>query len=167
MKKLLYLIILCVAMGPLPGLLSACSEEEDCSMTARPMLQCNIYRAEYTGTLLRDTLDSLTVTAYATDSVIINKPAGRERHQHPSALYDRFYRAGVPLRPTLQRHCGHPPREYPLFHFSRLRLPNATNGYGHTLHPAQARLYLHNQPRCQYLWDGKSQTILLVWCLRS
>ena len=72
MKKLLYLIILCVAMGPLPGLLSACSEEEDCSMTARPMLQCNIYRAEYTGTLLRDTLDSLTVTAYATDSLIIN-----------------------------------------------------------------------------------------------
>ena len=129
-------------MGPLPGLLSACSEEEDCSMTARPMLQCNIYRAEYTGTLLRDTLDSLTVTAYATDSVIINNQQDVKdisiplRYTTDSTVlvfhYDQRYRDTV----------GHPPREYPpISHFSRLRLPNAnkrlrayaTPGTGSTL----------------------------------
>lgn len=55
-------------------LLQGCDEEEDCSLNARPMMQCNLYQiVPETGQTLRDTLDLLTVTAYGTDSVIVNQ----------------------------------------------------------------------------------------------
>lgn len=51
----------------------ACSEEPDCSMTARPMLNANIYTVNVeTGLGERDTLEQLTITALGTDSVIVN-----------------------------------------------------------------------------------------------
>lgn len=58
---------------PMLSIATSCSEEADCSMTARGMLQCNIYKVDPTTLAAEnDTLDSLTVTAYGTDSVIIN-----------------------------------------------------------------------------------------------
>lgn len=55
------------------GIATSCSEEEDCSMTARPMVQCYLYKIDPESQYVQnDTLDSLTVTAYGTDSVIIN-----------------------------------------------------------------------------------------------
>lgn len=51
----------------------SCSEEEDCSATSRPMTNCYLYKMDRaTQTILKDTLDSLTITALGTDSVIIN-----------------------------------------------------------------------------------------------
>ena len=42
-------------------------------MTARPMVNCILYRVDTdTQYVENDTLDSLTVTAYGTDSIIIN-----------------------------------------------------------------------------------------------
>lgn len=68
-------------------LASGCSEEEDCSMNARALLNCNLYTLdEETGSVRRDTLDSLTVTALGTDSIIIN----RERDVKTLALPLRY-----------------------------------------------------------------------------
>ena len=47
-------------------------------MTARPMVNCILYRVDpETQYVENDTLDSLTVTAYGTDSIIINNQIGR------------------------------------------------------------------------------------------
>lgn len=63
---------------PLTGaIFSACSEESDCSMTGRPMVYANMYTINpETKAVLNDTLDSLTVTAFGTDSIIINNQKG-------------------------------------------------------------------------------------------
>ena len=58
---------------PIVSIAISCSEEADCSMTARPMVNCILYRVDpETQYVENDTLDSLTVTAYGTDSIIIN-----------------------------------------------------------------------------------------------
>lgn len=41
-------------------------------MTARGWLQCNFYTLNENGMAVNDTLDSLTITAFGTDSVILN-----------------------------------------------------------------------------------------------
>ncbi len=41
-------------------------------MTARGWLQCNFYTLSEDGRAVNDTLDSLTITAFGTDSVILN-----------------------------------------------------------------------------------------------
>lgn len=52
---------------------TACSEDTDCSDSARPYLNCSIYRIdEATQQLVKDTLANLTVTAFGTDSILIN-----------------------------------------------------------------------------------------------
>lgn len=73
MKKLVRLVILGAILGPIISTIISCSEEADCSMTARPMVNCILYRINpETQYVENDTLDSLTVTAYGTDSIIIN-----------------------------------------------------------------------------------------------
>lgn len=73
MKNPLYIILYAGFLSLWIGMMWACSEEADCSMTARPMMQCNLYRTDYeTENIVRDTLSSLTITAYGTDSVIVN-----------------------------------------------------------------------------------------------
>ena len=74
MRKLLKLVLLVLIVYPTVNLISSCSEEADCSMSARPMTQCYLYKVDKTtNKLLNDTIDSLTVTAFGTDSIIINK----------------------------------------------------------------------------------------------
>ncbi len=52
----------------------ACSEESDCSMTARPYLVCNFYKYGASKNIVRrDTLPSLTVKALETDSILLNR----------------------------------------------------------------------------------------------
>lgn len=72
MKFLLKSILFCL----LVGMAMACSEEPDCSDNARRYLYCNLYTTdtEY-GVAQRDTLDSLSITAFYTDSVILNREA--------------------------------------------------------------------------------------------
>lgn len=72
MKKLVKLVLLCLIAYPIAGIVSSCSEEEDCSMNARPMMQCYLYTIDEQSRVVRDTLDSLTITAFGTDSVILN-----------------------------------------------------------------------------------------------
>lgn len=76
MKKLVKLVLLCLIAYPIAGIVSSCSEEEDCSMNARPMMQCNLYTIDDASRVVRDTLDSLTITAFGTDSVILNNQKG-------------------------------------------------------------------------------------------
>ena len=74
MKSLVRLIILGAILCPIISIVISCSEEADCSMAARALVQCNIYTIDpTTKEVLNDTLDSLTVTAFGTDSIIINK----------------------------------------------------------------------------------------------
>lgn len=60
---------------PFISIVFSCSEEEDCSMTDnRPMMNCRLYTIDpETLSERKDTLDSLTVTAFGTDSIIINR----------------------------------------------------------------------------------------------
>lgn len=51
----------------------SCAEDTDCSMTARKMMYATFYKK--LNTAQKDTLDSLTVTALGTDSIIVNKDA--------------------------------------------------------------------------------------------
>ena len=74
MKKLFNLSIAVTLLYALASLFYACSEEADCSLTDnRGMIVCNVCQIDPTlGTAIKDTLDSLTITAYGTDSVIVN-----------------------------------------------------------------------------------------------
>lgn len=75
MRKLFNLTLAAAVLYALTSLLHGCSEEADCSMTNnRGMIVCNLYHLDpATGVAQKGTLDSLTVTAAGTDSVIINR----------------------------------------------------------------------------------------------
>lgn len=74
MKYPIRTVILLILASSFLGSFSACSEEEDCSLATRAMLNCNIFTIdEVTGAVVKDTLDMLSVTALGTDSVIINR----------------------------------------------------------------------------------------------
>ena len=52
---------------------SSCSDENDYSLAGRPMMYCTLYTIdEITDLRVNDTLDSLTITAPGTDSIILN-----------------------------------------------------------------------------------------------
>ena len=73
MKKLAHFAIVLIMAYPITGLIiSSCSDEADCSLNGRSNLQCYMYRLNESNNMVRDTLDSLTVTDFYTDSVIIN-----------------------------------------------------------------------------------------------
>lgn len=72
MKKLTAIITALCILLPLTQAVVSCSEEADCSMAERKMLRCNIYTLNSNDSVVNDTLDSLTVTAFGTDSIIIN-----------------------------------------------------------------------------------------------
>jgi hypothetical protein len=59
----------------------SCSEDADCSGTARKMMYATFYKKA--NTAVKDTLDSLTVTAFGTDSVLVNKDAKVTGEQLP------------------------------------------------------------------------------------
>lgn len=87
MRKLVKLVLLCLIAYPVAGIVSSCSEEEDCSMNARPMMECTLYTLEpETERVLNDTLDSLTITAFGTDSIILNN----EKRVHTLSLPLRY-----------------------------------------------------------------------------
>jgi hypothetical protein len=70
MKKLTHLFVL-LLLSVIIAQIGGCSEEADCSETTRRMMNTDFYKHDSTS--VKDTLDSLTVTALGTDSVIINK----------------------------------------------------------------------------------------------
>ena len=73
MKALVKFIITGAFLFPILSVVISCSEEADCSMATRAMMQCDFYTLDpETEVVSNDTLDSLTVTAFGTDSIIIN-----------------------------------------------------------------------------------------------
>ncbi|WP_321331792.1 DUF6452 family protein [uncultured Bacteroides sp.] len=86
MKNLVRIIFLLAVITVLIGI-SSCAEETSCSLDGRPMLRCYLYTlAPNTITAKKDTLDSLTVTAFGTDSIIINN----QKKVHDIALPLRY-----------------------------------------------------------------------------
>lgn len=88
MKKLIKFLFALMIVYPLMSIaISSCSEESDCSMTGRPMVYANLYTYDRENNqVLNDTLDSLTVTAFGTDSIIINN----QKKVHDIALPLRY-----------------------------------------------------------------------------
>ena len=73
MKALVKFIITGAFLFPILSVVISCSEEADCSMATRAMMQCYFYTLDpETEVVSNNTLDSLTVTAFGTDSIIIN-----------------------------------------------------------------------------------------------
>ena len=73
MKALVKFIITGAFLFPILSVVISCSEEADCSVATRAMMQCYFYTLDpETEVVSNDTLDSLTVTAFGTDSIIIN-----------------------------------------------------------------------------------------------
>ena len=73
-KSYSFLFALLLSLVGLSTLLVSCSEDSDCSMTARPYLVGNIYKyGAIQGIVLPDTLKYLTVKALDTDSILYNQ----------------------------------------------------------------------------------------------
>lgn len=74
MKNLIRIFLILTIIGGAVSLHSACSDENDCSLAGRPMMYCTIYtiNPDNPTIALKDTLDSLTITALGTDSIILN-----------------------------------------------------------------------------------------------
>lgn len=101
MKALVKFIIFGVILCPVISIVVSCSEEADCSMATRAMIQCYLYTIDDEQRVQNDTLDSLTVTAYDTDSIIINNQK-------------RVHDLSLPLRYTADSTVL-------VFHYSRIR----------------------------------------------
>jgi hypothetical protein len=56
-------------------MMSSCSEDNACSAVGRTMLKCNVYTYEEDKTVSKVAIVKLTITAFETDSVIINAQA--------------------------------------------------------------------------------------------
>ena len=73
MKNLIRIFLIVVIVGAGISIGSSCSDENDCSLAGRPMMYCTLYTIdEITDRGVNDTLDSLTITALGTDSIILN-----------------------------------------------------------------------------------------------
>ena len=75
MKNLVRIFLLLIIVGAAVSIHSSCSDENDCSLAGRPMMYCtfkSIDKSLDPTKVLNDTLDSLTIKALGTDSIILN-----------------------------------------------------------------------------------------------
>lgn len=88
MKNLIRIFLILVIVSGAISIISSCSEENDCSLAGRPMMYCTIYtiNPDNPNVVLNDTLDSLTITALGTDSIILNN----EKNVHTLMLPLRY-----------------------------------------------------------------------------
>ena len=135
MKKLVRLVILGAILCPIISIAISCSEEADCSMTARPMVNCILYRVDpETQYVENDTLDSLTVTAYGTDSIIINN----QKKVHDISLPLRYTEDSTKL-------IFNTPHQHPLFPIDGLRLSDEAGHHKRNVHPHLSGLDIHQR----------------------
>ena len=75
MKSLLRISIVLLVVCMTIGMSTSCSDDNNCSMAGRPMMYCLIQtiNPDNPKTVLKDTLDLLTITALGTDSIILNQ----------------------------------------------------------------------------------------------
>lgn len=88
MKNLIRIFFILLIVGGAISIHTACSEENDCSLAGRPMMYCVIMTVDPANPTraLNDTLDSLTITALGTDSIILNN----EKNVHKLMLPLRY-----------------------------------------------------------------------------
>lgn len=87
MKNLARLFLSILVVSAVMGIYSSCADENDCSLAGRPMMYCTLYTIDPdTRTMRNDTLDSLTITAAGTDSIILNN----EKEVHTLMLPLRY-----------------------------------------------------------------------------
>lgn len=75
MKNLVRIFLLLIIVGAAVSIHSSCSDENDCSLAGRPMMYCTFKTIDKSldpTKVLNDTLDSLTIKALGTDSIILN-----------------------------------------------------------------------------------------------
>lgn len=74
MKNLVRIFLLLIIVGTAVSIHSSCSDENDCSLAGRPMMYCTFktINPDDKTIALNDTLDSLTIRALGTDSIILN-----------------------------------------------------------------------------------------------
>ena len=75
MKNLVRIFLLLIIVGAAVSIHSSCSDENDCSLAGRPMMYCTFKTIDKSldpTKVLNDTLDSLTIKALETDSIILN-----------------------------------------------------------------------------------------------
>lgn len=74
MKNLVRIFLLLIIVGTAVSIHSSCSDENDCSLAGRPMMYCTFktINPDDKTRALNDTLDSLTIRALGTDSIILN-----------------------------------------------------------------------------------------------
>ena len=74
MKNLIRIFLLLTIVGGAVNLHTSCSDENDCSLAGRPMMYCTFktINPDDKTIVLNDTLDSLTIKAIGTDSIILN-----------------------------------------------------------------------------------------------
>ena len=70
MKKITHFFIF-ILLSLLMIQFVACAEDADCSSTSRRMMYASFYKKASTS--VRDTIDTLTVKAFGTDSILVNK----------------------------------------------------------------------------------------------
>lgn len=75
MRRLLHSLFLFIGLCLAFGSATSCAGESDCTDATRPMLNASVY-AIIDDSAVHVALDSLTVTAFGTDSVILNRGAG-------------------------------------------------------------------------------------------
>ena len=125
MKALVRFIIFGAVLFPVFSIAISCSEEADCSMTTRAMMQCYLYTLDPdTKVVSNDTLDSLTVTAFGTDSVIINN---QKKVHVATEIYHRLHRTRVSLQQDIDRYACYSPNQHTLLLVNGLRLSNETS----------------------------------------
>lgn len=99
MKNLIRIFLIVVIVGAGISIGSSCSDENDCSLAGRPMMYCTLYTIdEITDRRVNDTLDSLTITALGTDSIILNNQKKSTYADVTVTLYQRYYCFYFPLR---------------------------------------------------------------------
>ena len=117
MKRLIRFIIFGAILYPMLSVVVSCSEEADCSMATRAMMQCYLYTIDKeTDVVSKDTLDSLTITAYGTDSIIVITVK----------IYSRFNRTYIPLQQNIDGYGHHLPDQHALFPVNGLRISDET-----------------------------------------
>lgn len=146
MKKLVRLVILGAILCPIISIAISCSEEADCSMTARPMVNCILYRVDpETQYVENDTLDSLTVTAYGTDSIIINN----QKKVHDISLPLRYTEDSTKLIFKYSRNKSDTMvirhTNTPLFPIDGLRLSDEAGHHRRNVHPHLSGLDIHQR----------------------
>lgn len=88
MKNLVRIFLLLIIVGAAVSIHSSCSDENDCSLAGRPMMYCTLMtiNPDDKTRAVNDTLDSLTIRALGTDSIILNN----EKRVHKLMLPLRY-----------------------------------------------------------------------------